>query len=507
MNVARARLRCFSLRGQHRDSVARGAALISAFAFGCGAIAEEPSPAHHRKPEAADAWSGLPDASAPPPVPPPPPDCPSSAKVPDLVRLEAVPVPPGVTADFAVRGGNPTLAVAANGDATLVWETTGAIASRTYRGSRWLDIEPVAAGSPYYSGYDVGPKLAARPDGSFVVAYNVYPTSSDRVICTRERVPDGSWLPPATLATTGTGWWQQPDPPLYELVADAFGNVTALVRALEPVSPNASWPTGLLAFRAPAGGHFGDPTVLTTAEPWRFALTADANGAAIAVWDDHGSDWLLRAAAFSGTEWGDARPPALGDGALALASERDRGVTVLGAGRVDGTIRLEAATRRLDGTWTEVTDLGAVPDDIAKATIVADDAGRALATRTSFAFGPGCMHTSALARRDASGAWTSWEEIPGAPPEKTSIATAARSTTGHALIVWQEERSNDGNVCLVDTAYHLSWISASGTWSSAMMLDAGPSLLGATVAFAPTGRALVAWRHDDLVLVRWIDPP
>ncbi len=505
MPIARARFGLFALLGRSGDSLARGVALITAFAFGCGAIAEEPTPP--RKPKARDASSEVPDASAPPPLPPPPRDCPSSAKVSELVTLEPVPVPAGVTADFAVRGGSPTLAVAANGDATIVWEMTGAIASRAYRESRWLDIEAVAAGSPYYVGYGVGPKLAVRPDGSSVVAYDIYPASSDPMICTRERDPNGSWLPPATLAMTGTGWWQEPDPPKYELVADAFGNVTALVRALEPSNPNASWPTGLLAFRASAGGRFGDPSVLTTADLSRFALAADANGAALAIWDDYGSDWLLKAAVFSGTEWGDARLPALGDGALAVTSEADRGVTVLGTGRVDGTIRLEAATRGLDGTWSAVTDLGAAPDYIGSATIVADDAGRALATGTSFAFGRGCTYMSALARRDASGAWTSWEEVPGAPPGKTSIAATARSKTGHALIVWQEERSNQGNMCLVDTAYHLAWISAAGTWSTAMMLDAGPSLYGATVAFAPTGRALVAWKHADLVLVRWIDPP
>ena len=166
--------------------------------------------------------------------------------------------------------------------------------------------------------------------------------------------------------------------------------------------------------------------------------------------------------------------------------------------------RLETASRGPDGTWTEPFELGTVPD-LSSAQLVAGETGHALATWTTWS--RDCALTANVARRDANGTWSPAEAFPKGPASATAIHAPALSASGHGLIAWTP-LEREGNVCR-SGPYRLSWLSPSGVWSTPMPLSSG-SLVSPprlTLGLTSEGRALVAWEYDDLVLVRWIDPP
>jgi hypothetical protein len=373
-----------------------------------------------------------------------------------------------------------------------------------YRDSRWLDVETIT--SPDSSRLGQTPKVAMRPDGTVVVAYHEGPTVHQNVVCTRERSADGTWSMVSTLAVTGIFGWQEPSPPVFKLAADAAGNITVLVYA-EPssgafVMPH---PDGLLAFRAPAGGRFREPTLLTTARPWAFTFAVDATGEALALWDERGTGIeSANAAVFSPARgWSRTEPPGLGDLGLSATPERDGSMSVLGTRYFDGGARVQTAIRARDGGWSALTDLRDFPASFAR--IVADDVGRAMVAGSSWT--SECTYDSGVVRRDSQGKWGATESIPGAPPARTTVGEIALSHSGHGLVVWgaKEPSSSSPGRCR-DRGTYLSWISPAGQWLPPMLLDSEGDG-HAALALTPSGRALVAWSHGDLVLVRWIDPP
>ncbi|AKU96688.1 hypothetical protein AKJ09_03352 [Labilithrix luteola] len=473
----------------------RRVALVSVFACACGAIAVDPP--SEQAPDRADAAvdSGIGQAPAPEPRP----DC---RPAPDAVE-SALPVaiPPGVTADFAVEGWRPVVAVTPNGDAVVAWHNADHVRVRLYRDSHWLDVETITSPDSQFAHGDQTPRVAMRPDGTVVAAYYERATTSHDVVCTRERSSNGTWSPVSTLAVTGIGWWQEPSPPAFELAADGAGNVTALVDADRENG-------GLLAFRAPAGGGFGDPSFLTAEALGNFTFAVDASGKALAVWSEGAAgSGLVKAAAFSpATGWGATDSLGLGDVGLSVGlsatPDRDGSMSVLG-GRLfeDGGTRVQTTTRERDGGWNAPTELADFPPF---GRIASDGAGRAMVAGSNWS--SECTFKSGVVRRDASGKWGGAESIPGAAPDRTVIRDIALSQSGHGLVEWELRKPSSGVGCLSDGAY-LSWLSPEGAWLPAMLLDSQEGESEATFALTPSGRALVAWSHGDLVLVRWIDPP
>lgn len=469
----------------------RAVVLVSLFACACGAIAVDPP--HELAPDGGDASvdSGISHA----PAPEPPSVC---RPAPDATEsTEEVAIPPGVTADFAVRGGRPVIAVTSNGDAVVAWHEADHVRVRLYRDSRWLDVETISAPDSRFVAWDQVPKVAIRPDGTVVVAYYERANVSHDVVCTRERSSTGTWSAVSTLAVTGIGWWQEPSPPVFELGADGAGNITAVVDA---DSENG----GLLAFRAPAGGRFGDPVSLTSVALWDFSFAMSESGEAIAVWPEGSvADGLANAAMFSpATGWSSSAPLDLGQAGLSAAPEPDGAMSVLGVRYFeDGGTRVQTAMRSRDGNWSARTEHADFPASYAR--IASDGVGNVMVAGSSWS--SDCMIESGVMRRDASGKWGAAEVIPGTPPGKTTIGAVALSHSGHGLVAWEEETPSSGVRCVSAGAY-LSWLSPDGSWLAPLLLDAkGDS--AATLALTPSGRALVAWSHGDLVLVRWIDAP
>ncbi len=468
----------------------RRVALVSVVVCACGAIAVDPSSELTPGPAvSADSGAG----QAPAPVRPEPrSDC---RPAPDAIASDVpVSIPPGVTADFAVQGTRPVIAVTPNGDAVVGWGSGGHVRIRLYRDSQWLDVETITAPDSE-SRRSQTPKVAMRPDGTVVAAYYESASDAHNVVCTRERSSDGTWSIVSTLARTGIGWWQEPSPPEFKLAADGAGNITALVDT-EPLNG------GLLAFRAPAGGRFGEPSPLTADSLDEFLLAVNASGEALALWAGRGPE-SVKAAAFSpDAGWGPTEPLGLGGAIrLGVSPERDGSTSVLAIEYLmDGGALVQTAMRARDGGWTAFTELTGFPASYAR--IASDDLGRTMVAGSSWS--PGCIYNSGVMRRDASGKWGTSESIPGAPPGRTVIGEIALSHSGHGVVAWEEGKPSSGAWCVSDGAY-LSWLSPEGAWSPPMLLDSGGSQ--ATLALTPSGRALVAWSHGDRVLVRWIDPP
>ena len=487
------RLRPERLHGM-RSTMPRRAVIVSVLVCACGSLADAPSSTLPR--DGADASTdgdaGIDPRAGEPPYPGTCRPWPDTAEA-----IPIAPVPAGVVADFAVRGRYASTAIAPNGDAALAWQADAPLHTRLFRGSNWLDVETIVTAGRHGDLGDRASKVAMRPDGSLFVAYDL-PSKARRIVCAREREQTGVWSSPSTLTETGIGWWQEPQWPAFELASDRSGNVTALVRVLS--DPPDLPTTGLLAFRVDARSHhFDGPHVLTTDPPDRMPL-AVTDGEAFAVWARGWSDSRAQAAAFTEEAgWKDALPPSLGAYVLSATAERDGSVSVLGARRVDEMYRIETARRRPDGTWAAPFELGAV-SDLSSAQLVAGDTGQAFATWTTWS--RDCTLTANIVRRDTSGTWSS-ETIPGAPANAKVIDAIALSESGHALIAWRP-LDRDGKSCHAG-ASHLSWLSPSGVWSPPVPLSSG-TLVGPPL-LTSAGRALVAWHYDDLVLVRWIDPP
>ena len=471
--------------------------LVSVVLCACGAIAVDPSSSPARDEADAAADSGV--GQAPDPVRPESRDCRPAT---DAVEPAGpVSLPPGVTADFAVRGVRPVIAVSPNGDAVVAWHDAGHVRVRLYRDSRWLDVETITSPDGRSRFSDLTPKVAMRADGTVVVAYNESPSHSHNVVCTRERDANGTWSMVSTLAVTGIGSWQEPSPPIFMLAADGAGNITALVDA-EPTNG------GLLAFRAPAGSGFGAASPLTTEAVRDFTFAVNASGEALVVWSEGGPViGTAKAAAFSpAAGWGATEGPIdVGLASLSATAEHDGSMSVLGAryfedGREQASVRVETATRSPDGRWSAPTDLADLSASYAR--IASDDLGRAMVAGGGWI--SECTVTSAVVRRDATGTWGAVESIPGAPPGRTTIGEIALSRSGHGLVAWQGRRLSNGS-CVSD-GMHLSWLSPEGAWSPPTLLDSETDS-HPTLALTPSGRALVVWSHGDRVLARWVDPP
>lgn len=474
-----------------KDVGVRQVALVSLFACACGAIAVDPpsEQAPHRSDAGADSGIGQPPAPEPPSACRPAPDATEPAG--------PVSIPPGVTADFAVQGWRPVVAVTPNGDAVVGWHSGDHVRVRLYRDSQWLDVETVNSSDSQYTRADQTPKVAMRPDGTVVAAYYEEARGSHDVVCTRERNSNGIWSAVSTLAVTGIGWWQEPSAPAYELAADEAGNVTALVDA-EPQNG------GLLAFRAPAGGRFGDPTSLTANSLWTFTLAVDASGEALAIWGEGGAgSALVKTSTFStAAGWSPTESLGIGDVGLSATPDRDGSMSALGGQLFeDGGTRVQTATRERDGGWSAPNELGDFP---VFGQIVSDGADRAMIAGSSSP--SDCTFKSEVVRRDANGRWGAAESIPGAAPDRTVIRQIALARSGHGLVAWDQRKPSSGVGCVSDGVY-LSWLSPEGTWLPPMLLDSEEVQSEVTIALTPSGRGLVVWAHGGHVFVRWIDAP
>lgn len=413
------------------------------------------------------------------------------------------PIPAGVTAEIAETGSRPRVAIAPNGDALLAWSSGGIAHVRVHRAGAWSPVERVNGALPhglFVSGLSASPWVALGSDGRALVAYEDRTASGFALVCARERSASGSWSTPMLVAATGMGWWQEPTAPAVALGYDAAGNGFTLIRAL-PIS-GASVPTGLLARRMTPGAGFGGPETLDPEPPGELALAVLWNGYASAVWSD--AMHHARTSSFSPAGgWKGKSALQASAHHLRIVAEPDGHTSVLGARGSGSGSEIFVQRAGLDGQWGGPAKLADVAFPYAT-FLVGDGAGRLLAAWSTWP--KGCAPESVVSMREASLDWQVVPAIPGMSSGKTVITDVALSPTGHAVMAWHDTAVQSPNSCKW-LAPRLSWLVPGAGWQPSTVLDSEPSAAEVSLAISPTGRALAAWQHGDVILARWLDPP
>ena len=423
--------------------------------------------------------------------PPPPIEC---SPPPIAAADPPVGVPNGVVADFALQGSKPRVAIGPNGDAAVIWSSSGVLRARLHRSGAWLAGEAILKAEP-------DPSWAALGADGRLLAVAVDPKSPQMgVLCARELTVDGSWSDPRLIGVAGTGWWQEPSPPALAFGYSSTNDVIALFRAM-------SWsggksPTGVFATRSAAGTGFDAPVQLDDAIPDQLGLVVQPNGDAVATWGAQVADVV--GSTFGSGGWQASEALGIGTRLFGVAADASGGTCAVGARYVGPASDVLATCRGANGAWGTPTKLGDVAEQPLYGFVAGDGSGRLLAAWTSW--GPGCAFESSVSMRDATGVWQPPQSLSGAPQGATSIAAAALAPSGHAIVAWNRTEAYSTNSC-DDLEPHFTWFAPGVGWLDSELLDADAEASNPSVALSPTGSALLAWEHQGLVLVRWIDPP
>lgn len=413
---------------------------------------------------------------------------------PALVTPVAIPLPAGVTADFAAKGRTTVLSMAPDGDAAVMFNDTLRLFVRRYHAGQWADFEQLAAPT---SGW-----LSTMPDGMALVAgaagriMAVYGEFHDKhvAVCARTYDPASGWSGPSRLSVVTEGWWQDASPPSIAASMSAAGDaVVVLPRGLDATA-------GLfLRHFTPSAGWGDVETLSTTADILgRPSVVLHDDGSAVVAWQDQ--DFIVASRAYQpASGWGPVEQ--IDNLAANIRLERGPDQSTVGvwthAVGPDGT-GVATAVHSPVGGWGATTTIAAsAGNDLLLAT--AADGGRAAA----WSWNPGvCEMHGKVQVGPPGGAWAPGV-VPGLDTGVSQITGLGVGAGGKVAVGW--DRSVVG-MCEWSGA-NLSWLDpASGVWQG---LELDPAGAYAHVAVAPDGRALVAWErwNEPSMFVRWLDLP
>ncbi len=383
-------------------------------------------------------------------------------------------------------GANPQVAVDSRGDAFAVWSHRP-----EFNGDAVVEasMKPAATGSwqtpvrlsPAGSDSE-WPVLAIDAEGDVTVAWESRDGGQSDIEATIRPTGSGAWTTPVQL-TTGSG----DSLGLPDLAVDPGGSTIAIWTRNNEVIEAASKPAESETWQVPVavsgGGDLaGSPHV-----------AMDANGDVFAVWQRYGSCDRIESATRHGSA-GVWQPPVALSGSggtecayiprVAADPQGDAVVTWQNDGVVEADLRPANS-----GVWAAPVALSAPGKQAAEPRVALDGSGEAIAVWQSVSGTENLIETTS--RPQATGVWQAPVILSTSPVREPNIgefAEVAVDVQGDAVAAW--DHSNGSNYVVEATERP----AATGVWQTPAALSApGLNAYLPWVAVFPQGNAVAAW--------------
>lgn len=346
---------------------------------------------------------------------------------------------PATLSDPAEEGFNPSLAVDAQGDAVAVWlRFNAATGERTIQSTAMPAAgsweAPVSLTTP--GEFVISPRIAVDAHGEAVAVWELH--AEEWMVQVATRPPDGVWTEPVTIAHTGSQL------PSARVFSDAAGAALATwigTNGADEVVQSAA---------KPAGGDWGTPEVISPDGQNEAGVSVgfDAHADAVAVWQAN----------------------------------------------IDGTERVEGASRPSGGPWQAPVLLSGEPEAYAPSLSV-DAQGDAIAAWQHYI--NGCESIYQAAAKPSGGSWEPAANVsePGSTADGAQVSLDA---DGRVVAAWDADRCLEGRH---EESIQATSKAPGAAWEKPVNLTEADPLGAYDVSLTndPSGNAVAVWtayRHS-----------
>ncbi|MGQ7273871.1 Ig-like domain-containing protein [Marinobacter sp. V034] len=348
-----------------------------------------------------------------------------------------------IETDNAGSAYGPQIATDANGNAIAVWyqqdgTRTNIVANRYAAGSGWGTAELIETDN---AGNVFGPQIAMEANGNAIAVWQQHDGTRNNIVANRYAAGSG-WGTAELIETDNTGPAYNP-----QIVIDANGNAIAVWQQYDGTRSN------IVANRYEAGSGWGTAELIETDNAGNAArpqIAADANGNAIAVWQQHDGtrENMVANRYTAGSGWGTAElieTDNAGDASRPQIATDANGNAIAVWQQHDGTRENIVANRYTAGSGWGTAEL-IETDNAGNAStpqIAIDASGNAIAVWHQ---SDGTRDNIVANRYAAGSGWGMAELIETDDSGDASNPQIATDANGNAIAVWDQIVGGDRNI-------------------------------------------------------------